>query len=59
LLTRIPRSKRPEQMRTNATLSRWRGSMLAWTLNTSAANGESTGRSEPSSIARRRAGGAS
>ena len=33
--------------------------MLAWTLNTSAANGSSTGRNVPSSIARGRADGAS
>ena len=58
-VTRIPRSNRPEQIRTNATRSRWRGSMLACTLNTSAANGASTGRSVPSSIARGCADGAS
>ena len=39
----MPRSNRPEHTRTNATRSRWAGSMLACTLNTSPENGASTG----------------
>ena len=38
-VTTMPRSKRPEQTRTNATRSRWVLSMLAWTLKTRPENG--------------------
>ena len=34
MLSFMPRWKRPEHRRTNATRSRCLGSMLAWTLNT-------------------------
>ena len=44
LVTLMPRSKRPEQMRAKAMRSRCAGSMLAWTLNTKAENGLSSSR---------------
>ena len=43
----MPRSNRPEHTRTNAIRSRWAGSILACTLNTSPENGAPTGRSSP------------
>ncbi len=55
----IPRSKRPEHTRTNATRSRWAGSMLAWTLNTRPEKGASTARWSPSTDARGSGAGAS
>ena len=55
----IPRSNRPDATRTNATRSRWAGSMLAWTLNTRPENGAATGRWAPSTSARGVGAGAS
>ena len=43
-VTVMPRSKRPEQMRAKARRSRCDGSMFAWTLNTNAEKGPSSGR---------------
>ena len=53
-VTVMPRSKRPEQMRAKARRSRCDGSMFAWTLNTNAENGLSSGRASPSTSTLRR-----
>src|SRR3977135_2527588 len=50
-------SKRPEQMRTNATRSRWRGSMFAWILNTNPVTRSSVGFTIPESLSRGCGGG--
>ena len=42
-------SNRPEQTRTNATRSRWRGSMFAWILKTKPVNRSSVGLTMPES----------
>ena len=54
LVTLMPRSKRPEQMRANAMRSRCDGSMLACTLNTKAENGLSSGRGSSTAVEPRR-----
>jgi hypothetical protein len=56
-VTIIPRSKRPEHTRMNATRSRWAGSMLAATLNTNPENGAPSGRRSPSAVSRGSGGG--
>ncbi len=55
----MPRSKRPEHTRMNASRSRCARSMPACTLNTWPENGASTGRSVPSESARADGAGAS
>ena len=54
----MPRSNRPEHTRTNAIRSRWAGSMLACTLNTSPENAVPTGRGSPLTSSRADGGGA-
>ena len=51
--------KRPEQTRTNATRSRWRGSMFAWILKTKPVKRSSVGLTGPASLRRGCGGGAS
>ena len=51
-VTFMPRSKRPDETRRNATRSRWRGSMFAWTLKTRPENGASIARGAPSASRR-------
>ena len=58
LVTDMPRSKWPEQMRANAMRSRCDGSMFACTLNTNALNGAARGRDAPELSARGDGGGA-
>ena len=50
---------RPEQTRTNATRSRWRGSMFAWILKTKPLKRSSAGLTVPESLGRGCGGGAS
>ncbi|MCY1454833.1 hypothetical protein D9M71_719250 [compost metagenome] len=53
----MPRSKRPEQTRTKAMRSRWRGSILAWILKTKPVNLPSFGSTTRVSVLRASGGG--
>ncbi len=52
LTTAMSFARRPEQMRRNATRSRWRGFMFAWILKTNPEKSGSVGRITPASLLR-------